>query len=240
MTTSTDLDLLERDLQGTRERLARDLDRLRSAEAISGFKADLLAQASETKDQLVGKAKESVSAGAQDLWREVQARAAANPAAALALGAGLAWRLVHRPPIASILVGIGLMSLWRTDPRHPAPGAELAARSAELLERAKGTAEDASAALQERAGQVRSAVNEIKDSAAEAVGNAVQASQEAVETMRHRGGEMIPIAADRARAVMGKIGEFSPSDKERNQLLFGAAALALAAAVGVAAQRRFN
>jgi hypothetical protein len=239
MTTSTDLDLLERDLQGTRERLARDLDRLRSAETISGFKADLLAQASETKDQLVGKAKESVIAGVQDLWRQIQARTAANPAAALAVGAGLAWRLVHRPPIASVLVGIGLMSLWRTDPRHPAPGAELAARSVEFLERATAKAEDASASLQERAGQVRSAVNELKESAAEAVGNAVQASQEAVETMRHRGEEMLPVAAERARAVVDKVAEFSPSDKERNQILLGAAALALAAAVGVAAQRRF-
>ena len=120
MTTSPDLNLLERDLQETRERLARDLDRLRSTETISGFKADLLAQASETKDQLVGKAKDSVNAGMQDLWREIKARAAANPAAALALGAGLAWRLLHRPPIASALVGVGLISLWRTDPRHPA------------------------------------------------------------------------------------------------------------------------
>jgi hypothetical protein len=47
-----------------------------STETISGFKADLLAQASETKDKLVGKAKESVTAGARDLWREIKARAA--------------------------------------------------------------------------------------------------------------------------------------------------------------------
>jgi hypothetical protein len=53
-TTSPDLDQLERDLQETRERLARDIDRLRSTETISGFKADLLAQVSETKDELVG------------------------------------------------------------------------------------------------------------------------------------------------------------------------------------------
>jgi hypothetical protein len=86
MTTTPDLDQLERDLEETRERLSRDLDRLRSTETISGFKADLLAQVSETKDDLVGKAKASVTAGAQDLWDEVKARAAANPAAALAPG----------------------------------------------------------------------------------------------------------------------------------------------------------
>jgi hypothetical protein len=240
MTTAPDLNLLEHDLQETRARLARDLDRLRSTETISGFKADLLAQASQTKDELVGKAKDSVSASVRDLWSEMKARAAANPAAALALGAGLAWRLMQRPPIASALVGIGLLSLWRTDPRRPAPGANLAARSAEFLETAKGKAEDASAALHERAGQVRSAAGEWMDSTAEAVGNAVQASQETIETVRQRGQEMLPVAADGARAVMSRIGEFSPSAKERDQILLGAAALALAAAVGVATQRRVN
>jgi hypothetical protein len=136
---------------------------LRSTETISGFKAGLLAQASETEDQLVGKARESVTAGAQDLWREIKARSAANPAAALVLGGGLAWRLLHRPPIASALVGLGLISLWRTDPRYPAPGADLAARSAEVFEAAKATAEDASADARARAGQIRSAANEFME-----------------------------------------------------------------------------
>jgi hypothetical protein len=240
MTTSPDLNLLERDLQETRERLALDLDRLRSTETISGFKADLLAQASETKDQLVGKAKESVTAGAQDLWREIKSRAAANPAAALALGAGLAWRLLHRPPIASALVGVGLISLWRTDPRFPAPGAELVARSAEFFETAKAKAEDAGAGLHARAVQIRSAGNEFMESAAEVIGNTVQASQDAMETVRHRGREMLPVAADGARAARDRMIELSPSAKERDQLLLGAAALALAAAMGIAAQRRFN
>ena len=116
MTTTPDLDQLERDLQETREKLARDLDRLRSTETISGFKADLLAQVSETKDDLVGKAKASVTAGVQDVWDEVKARAAANPAAALALSAGLAWRLMQRPPIASALV---LFHVTPTGKRSP-------------------------------------------------------------------------------------------------------------------------
>ena len=221
MTTSPDLNVLEHDLQETRDRLARDLDRLRSTETISGFKADLLAQASETKDQLVGKAKDSVSAGVRDLWCEIKARAAANPAAALALGAGLAWRLMQRPPIASALVGVGLLSLWRTDPRHPAAGADLVARSAEFFETAKAKAEDASADLHERAGQIRSAANELMESTAEVVGNTVQASQDTIETMRQRGQEMLPVAADGARAVMSRIGELSPSGKRTRPNPFG-------------------
>jgi hypothetical protein len=240
MTTAPDLNVLEHDLQETRARLARHLDRLKSTETLSGFKADLLAQASETKDQLAGKAKDAVNAGAHDLWTEMKTRAAANPAAVLALGAGLAWRLMHRPPIASALVGIGVLSLWRTDPRHPAPGADLAARSTEFFEAAKVKAEEAGAVLQERAAQVRSAASEWVESTSEAVGNVVQASQETVETVRQRGQEMLPVAADRAKAVVDRLGDFSPSVKERDQILLGAAALAIAAAVGVAAQRRLT
>jgi hypothetical protein len=240
MTTTPDLDQLERDLQETRERLARDLDRLRSTETISGFKADLLAQVSETKDDLVGKAKASVTAGAQDVWDEVKARAAANPAAALALGAGLAWRLLQRPPIASALVGLGLINLWRTNPQNPAPGADLAARSAELFKTARGKAEVAGADLHARTEQIRSAASEFMESTAEVAGDALESSQNAIKTIRRRGEEMIPVAADSARAAMDRMVEISPSVKERDQILLGAAALALAAAVGVAAQRRFN
>jgi hypothetical protein len=46
-----------------------------------------------------------------------------------------------------------------------------------------------------------------------------------------RGQEMWPIAADRAKAVMSHMGRLSPSEKERDQILMGAAGLALAAAV---------
>jgi hypothetical protein len=48
------------------------------------------------------------------------------------------------------------------------------------------------------------------------------------------------VAADRAKAVVDRLGDFSPSVKERDQILLGAAALAIAAAVGVAAQRRLT
>jgi hypothetical protein len=240
MTTSPDLDQLERDLQETRERLARDLDRMRSTETMSGFKADLLAQVSETKDEFVGRARASVTAGMHDLWGEVKARAAANPAAALALGAGLAWRLLRRPPIASALVGVGLISLWRTDPKNPAPGSDLAARTAELLDTARAKAEVAGADLHARTEQIRSAASEFMEGTAEAAGDALEASQHAIGTIRRRGQKMIPVAAGSARAAMDRMVELSPSVKERDQILLGAAALALAAAVGVAAQRRFN
>jgi hypothetical protein len=51
--------------------------------------------------QLREKAQKKLSAGVQDMWAEMKTRAASNPAATMAIGAGLAWRIVRRPLIAS-------------------------------------------------------------------------------------------------------------------------------------------
>ena len=136
--SEAELNVLERDVEQARARFAGDLARLRSPATLSNFQDDLWAQASETKDDLVEKAKEAATDGVQRLVSDLKDTAAANPAAALAIGAGLAWRLVHRPPIASLLVGIGLFSLWRTTPSEgegPVPlAADLAGQVKETLQ----------------------------------------------------------------------------------------------------------
>ena len=135
--SEAELNVLERDVEQARERFAGDLARLRSPATLSNFQNDLWAQASETKDDLVEKAKEAATDGVQRLVSDLKDKAAANPAAALAIGAGLAWRLVHRPPIASLLVGIGLFNLWRTSP--PPEGEGLLPRAAEVAGQVKET-----------------------------------------------------------------------------------------------------
>jgi hypothetical protein len=66
----------------------------------------------------------------QRIWSDLMDRASANPSAALAIGAGLAWRFAHRPPIATLLVGVGLAGLLRTNPSSsPSP---IIAHAAEL------------------------------------------------------------------------------------------------------------
>ena len=109
---------LERDVEVARARFAEDLGRLRDPSTFSALKHDLLEEARQAKDDVVAKAKEAAKEGAEDLLGQLKEKAAANPAAALAIGAGLAWRIIHKPPIASLLVGIGLVSLWRTEPRR--------------------------------------------------------------------------------------------------------------------------
>ena len=109
---------LERDVEAARAKLAGDLSTLRSPATYSEFSSKLKYEALDMKDALVDKAKSSVQSTIDTFVEDLKARAAANPAAALAIGAGIAWRLIQRPPIATALIGAGLYSLFRTT-SHP-------------------------------------------------------------------------------------------------------------------------
>jgi len=110
---------LEREVEAARAKLAGDLATLRSPTTYSEFTSDLKHDALDVKDALVDSAKWSVQSTIEGLVDDLKARAAANPAAALAIGAGIAWRLIQRPPIATALVGAGLYSLFHTTPIQP-------------------------------------------------------------------------------------------------------------------------
>jgi hypothetical protein len=89
----------EREVEAARARLTANLALLRAPDTFSNFTDGLKQEALNTKDAWID---------------SLKAKAAANPAATLAIGAGLAWRLFRNPPIASALVGLGLFSLLRT------------------------------------------------------------------------------------------------------------------------------
>ena len=158
----SELDALERDVEQSRARFADDLARLTSPRRVSAVKQELWSDADRAKDALVGKAREAAQDAAQSILTDLKQRAIANPAAALAIGAGLAWRIARHPPIASILVGVGLFSLLRTSPapngkaHDPLDDHEAWAsnESASLAERASGlvdNAKDKASALAESA-----------------------------------------------------------------------------------------
>lgn len=241
--SEAELNVLERDVEQARARFAGDLARLRSPATLSNFQDDLWARASETKDDLVEKAKEAATDGVQRLVSDLKEKAAANPAAALAIGAGLAWRLVHRPPIASLLVGIGLFSLWRTTPSE---GEGLVPRAADLAGQVKETlqewsagatenltqiADKASAAAEGAYASARDTVSEVKTHVTVA---ADQAAGSVQETMTHIRDQASADGAKTSAAVRA----ITPNEEARDNLLLGAAALAVAAAVGIAYQRR--
>ncbi len=100
----------EQEVELARAKLASDLAMLRSPSTYNAFTDDLRKE----KDALVDKAMSAAQSTLSNMLEDVKARAAANPAAAIAIGAGIAWRLARNPPITTALVGIGLFSLLRT------------------------------------------------------------------------------------------------------------------------------
>jgi hypothetical protein len=120
--TESQLESLERDVETARKRLTEDLALLRRPSAQSEFKQELMFRAVRTKDDFIHQARSAALGRAQQFLEDIKRRAAANPAAVLAIVAGLIWRLARHPPISSILVGLGVAGLLKTDPASgPSP-----------------------------------------------------------------------------------------------------------------------
>jgi gas vesicle protein len=139
--STLELNRLEEDVAKARERVVTDVARLRSPAAMAEFKADI---------------GQTLSDSAQRTVENLKNRAAANPAAVLAIAAGLLWRFARHPPIASLLVGVGLASLLRTSP--DSPPSPVVTRSGELLHVANEKASELTEQAREFSGQAREAV----------------------------------------------------------------------------------
>lgn len=234
---------LEHDVEAARARLAEDLSTLRSPNTVSEFTDELKHEALEAKDALVEKAKSSAQSTALEIIEDLKAKAAANPGAALAIGAGLAWRFLHRPPIATALVGAGLFSLLRTPSIQPGLDGQvdhlayarerLKEQSVELAEKVGEMSAKTAETVREHAGELAGAVKEkVRDLGAgmpNMVDELRQASTEAAE-------EAAAAAAEASSAVQGALSD----QQTREKLLLGAAGLAIAAALGIAYQRRLE
>lgn len=225
---------LERDVIQARARFAGDLAVLRSPDTLADFKDDVQAKAIGIKDDLVAKAKTSVTDTTDGLVADLKGRANANPGAVLAIGAGLAWYLLRKPPITSALVGFGLWSLWRTTPAPEGEGfgprtVELAhaARDkvedlrAQASERVAHLAEQAAATADQVSTSVRRTVHDLQDAAVNAAGSvrdtvhgvqdaAMAAAGRASTTTRDAASQLRRESAtlgDKASALAGSAGE---------------------------------
>ena len=272
---------LEREVEASRAKLAGDLSVLRSPATYSEFTSDLKNDALDAGDALVDKAKASVQSTIESFVDDLKARAAANPAAALAIGAGIAWRLIQRPPIATALVGAGLYSLFRTSAAHPSPRtneAYLSQAKERLVEQASDFADgvkEQAAALGERAAEKTTELatsvkdralamgekatdlagvaadraqdlsEEVRSSLSRAAGDAAGAARKATSTLeelRQSSMEAAELAASRATVVSQQwarsVKEVSGREDTRDQVLLGAAGVAVLAALSIAWQRR--
>jgi hypothetical protein len=242
--SEADLNRLERDVIQARAHFAGDLARLRAPETFSRFKEDLWATANEAKDDAVAKVKESATDTVEGLIAGLKGKANANPAAVLAIGAGLAWRLSRHPPIASLLVGFGLWSLWRTPPARDGEGfgpraMELATAandkiqdfSAQAAETVAHIADQAAATADRASASIRETVHDIQDAAMAAADRVAGTTRDALSDVRSKGGP----ALEQASTLLH---DHAPDKEARDSLLLGAAAMAVTAAVGIAYQRR--
>lgn len=267
---------LEREAEAARAKLANDLATLTSPRTFAAFKDGMKAEAVSAKDAIIENAKSSVTSTFQQVVDDLKAKAMANPTAALAIGAGIAWRLARRPPIATALVGAGLYSLLRTVPsEHPAQtaamsqaveaadaatvkvkewSAQASALAHESTEKVKqwssqagGLAQESVEKVQEWGSQVGSLAQESADkmkewgsqatdttaSIANRASNLIGDTQQAATEMAAR----TTAIANHAPAV---VKEALQDEVVRDKILLGTAALAVAAALGMAYQRRAN
>jgi hypothetical protein len=238
--SQSDLNALERGVEQARARFANDLARLRSPANLARFKDDLWAEARQTKDELVEKTKEAAKDGAQRVLAQLTERAAANPAAALAIGAGLAWRLFHRPPIATLLVGMGLVGLLRTSPSQHSSQPYMGLHDEDPKPRHRNDAGNASLAafadaakekVQDWSAHTGEAVRQIGTQIAD---KTASVADSASAVLREAGDEAASVA-DRASH---RLRDTIPDQDDRDTYLLGVAAVAVAAAVGIALQRR--
>ena len=271
----------ERDVEQARARLAQDLAILRSPAALNSFTDSLKETAIDAKDSIVD---------------ELKAKAAANPTATLAIGAGIAWYFVRNPPIALGLIGAGLYGLWRTNAIHPVDRDYIQQGRERLYEQASDfgasavdAASKAGQAVSEKAGaMVNSAKQSVEEwsrdaadtvaAAGATVGTAVKDQAESIAAGARRArddltvqaanvGSRVSAATESAalsarQAVsnlsdqVGRVGsrvsntsrqvghqlldssrDYIPSEP-RDKVLLGVAGLAVAAALGMAYQKR--
>jgi hypothetical protein len=263
---------LERDVESARGKLAGDLAILRAPATYEAFTSELKSEAADIKDTLIDKARSSVQSTFENLIDDVKARAAANPAAALAIGAGIAWRMLQRPPIATALVGAGLYSLFKTSPVQSHSSEEFLAQARARLseqatdfaatvkdkavemgeaaaEKASELASDAvervSAAGETAQSKVAEIASSVKDSAQQwtsaaqmdnAANAAVDMRRSTMDAAQRTYTRIGATAEDWARPVQKAIDD----PQARDNILLGAAGVAVIAALGFAYQRRLN
>ena len=213
---TTDLPTLERKVERARAKLAQDLATLRSPEPFRHFTAGLKSEAQSSFQRFLD---------------DIKSRAAANPTAALAIGAGVAWRLVTHPPIATALVGAGLFSLWRTPPVPVQDNDYLG----EVQHRFGEQVTEAAVATGQTISDYAERVTEgIRDLAGAAVTGAADSFDRAGETAKG----LYATGEAAVKSATGEIRQHIQREDFRDQLLLGVAGLAVMAALKIVYQGR--
>jgi hypothetical protein len=183
----SEVDALERDVEVARARLVNRVAQLK-APPLSGVKDELVADATDYKDEVIDSAREKVTGAIDGFVSDIKRRAADNPVAVAAIGAGIAWRLWQKPPIATLLVGAGVAALLGRssvreidvdpyDPDRPSgyvpggvAGYGYGTTAGAIEQKVIGGATVALETAREKAGELRNKANELKESALRSAG----------------------------------------------------------------------
>jgi ElaB/YqjD/DUF883 family membrane-anchored ribosome-binding protein len=207
----SEVDALERDVEAARARLVARVAQLK-APPISGVKDELVADATEYKDEVIDSAKQKVTDTLDGFVSDIKRRAADNPVAVAAIGAGIAWKLWQKPPITTLLVGAGVAALFGRssvreidvdpyDPDRPSgyvpggiAGYGYGTTTGTIEQKVIGGATVAIETAREKAGELRDRVVEMTDSALRSAGelrdNAVRSAGEVMDNARRSAGDL--------------------------------------------------
>lgn len=230
----SDLDIgrLERDVEAARAKLVTDLSRLRSPTALNEFTKSV-------RDTIVDQAKTSTSSAWQSVVDNLKAKAAENPTATLAIGAGLAWRLFRHPPIATALVTAGLFSLLRT-PSARFTGSENADYVSHAKQRLRQQATQFGGDLVDQASdigrEIKVEAGEMTEAIKEKSAQVADAATEKLQEWAANVGEAVRDVP--AASLARQLEQSAQSKGVRDNFLLGIAGVAVFAALGTAYQRR--
>jgi hypothetical protein len=184
----SDVDALERDVEAARARLVNRVAQLK-APPLSGVKDELVADATEYKDEVIDSAKQKLTDTIDGFVSDIKRRAADNPVAVAAIGAGIAWKLWQKPPITTLLVGAGVAALFGRSSVHEidvdpydaerpssyVPGGVggygYGTTAGAIEQKAIGGATVALETVRGKAGELRDKANELKESALRSAGD---------------------------------------------------------------------
>jgi hypothetical protein len=229
--TESELERLERDVEQARKRLTEDIALLRRPSALSEFKQDLMSRAVRTQDDLIHQTTSAALTRAQQFLADIKSRAVANPAAVLAIVAGLAWRLARHPPISSILVGLGIAGLLKADPTSgPSP---VTVRATELANSASDLAGKVAEEAHQRSMQARRSATGMLEQFYTAASVGMSQAREAA-------GATLSKTADVANDMSSTLVSMPRDTATRDNYLLGAAALAIGAVAVIGYRRREN
>ena len=209
---------LEREIEVTRARLKANIGAIGSEYTMDNLKATIKAEVVDAKDSALEFAKTAGAQMAREGFETLKQKAAANPAAALMIGAGIGWKLWKNPPIAAALAGVGLFSLFSSRKNDP-----LRSAAAFVRDTAEDTAEATMATAAATMETVSSSAHALRDKAGAIAETARDQTQDFIRST---------VRSTDIRVPSGAISE----DAQR-QILLSVAGAAVATAVGVAIHR---